>query len=235
MGGPTSVAVVRNLMDGAMAAAKFNAPAEVPVAPMTAVRWAWRLLGLYQTTHATPTVIAEVGVRFAEAGRADLADHAARTVREERGHDRLALADLEALGYRARAFVDSLEHPTAAALVACFRAMARSHRPVRVLGYAYALERVAAAVTRADIEKIEAVLPAGIRATRCLRVHSMLGADTDHVTEGVETIAVLSADERTEVALACHHTAVLLCTPPPGGHPTDTALTTLFSPFRKEA
>src|SRR6185503_2553531 len=136
--------------------------------PLTKARWAWRLCGSYCTTHATPGLMAEAAARFGATGRAALARWAEQKAREEQGHDRQALRDLAALGYDAERAVAALVPPTAAALVRYFTAAVRAEDPIRCVGYAYALERLALRQDAAYIKRIEAMLPPGVYATRCL-------------------------------------------------------------------
>jgi hypothetical protein len=46
--------------------------------------------------------------RFAASGRESLAQWAAQKAREEAGHDRLALLDIQSMGYDAEAVVQAL-------------------------------------------------------------------------------------------------------------------------------
>lgn len=232
MAGDGTAASTANLLDGILAAA---ARAAVPAPPPPALnpeRWAWRLIGAYTTTSATPRLMREAGSRVARNGRHRLAAHCRAVAQEEDGHDRLALRDLAALGYDAPALVTDVVHPTAAALVAYFENTVRSPHPVSCLGYAYALERRASVVPRDYVEAVERVLPRGVRATRCLRVHSSIGSDGRHVAEAVEVIAGLPPADRRRVATACYETARLLSSPPPGSLVDDEALGSLLSPYQ---
>jgi hypothetical protein len=162
--------------------------------------------------------------RFAAAGREALAAWARAKAIEEDGHDVLARRDLEALGYDADAALAALRPPTALALAARLRAAVEADDPIECVGYAYALERLALARGADYVARVEAALPAGVRATRCLRVHSAVGSDVRHVRETVEMVAGLSGPERAAIAAAAHETAVLCCAPPPGGHLDDESL-----------
>lgn len=230
MEGPGTEATTRQLLDGAIAAAGGGAPRSAPRPPLTPARWAWRLAGYYCTTHATPRLMAVAAERFAAAGRQALAAWARDKVREEAGHDRLALRDLAALGHHAERVVAALVPPTAAALVRYFEArVLEDEDPIGCVGYAYTLERLALERGPRDIAAVEAVLPPGVMATRCLRVHSAMGSDAAHVEELVALVAGLAAGERERVARACYETALIYCTPPPGGFITDEALAARLS------
>jgi pyrroloquinoline quinone (PQQ) biosynthesis protein C len=223
-----SLATTRNLLDGAIGAAQQiaqEAVSQTSARPqLTEARWVWRLAGYYHTTHATPRLMAEAAARFAAAGRQALADYAMEKVRDEGGHDELALADLRALGYCAETVVAELVPPTAAALVDYFARRVRAENPVGCVGYAYALERLAVTNGRDYIRQVEAALPAGVRATRCLRVHSAASADAKHVEDALEVTVALPAEDRRLVARACYETALIACAPPPGGHIAESAL-----------
>ncbi|UJR79442.1 hypothetical protein [Sandaracinus amylolyticus] len=218
----------RWLLDGAIRAA-FSAAREELVPAITPVRWAWRLVGLYHLTHSTPRLLEEAAARFEASGRGALAEWARERAREETFHDRLALRDLAAMGYDAERVVASVTPPIAARLVEIFTRYAIAPDPIRCVGYAYALERLATTVRAEDVKRIEAILPDGMRATRCLRVHSAIGSDGDHVAETVRVVARCSGSERREVATAVHETARLCFAPPPGGHPTDDEIAALLT------
>jgi pyrroloquinoline quinone (PQQ) biosynthesis protein C len=245
MEGPGGVETTRRLLDGAIGAAGRRKPAQAPAPPppapqaappLTPARWAWRLAGYYQTTHATPRLMAAAAERFAAAGRAALAAWAREKVRDEAGHDRLALRDLDALGYDAARVVDALVPPTAAALVRYFEArVLEDDDPIGCVGYAYALERLALERGARDIAAVEAILPRGVVATRCLRVHSAAGSDAAHVEETVRLVSQLTAGERTRVARACYETAAIYCTPPANGFITEEALVQTLSALENGA
>jgi hypothetical protein len=208
MTGPGSVPAVRNLLDAAVRAG-WAAAHRIAVPPLTVHRWAYRLSGFYQTTHATPVLMLEVAERFASSGRDSLAQWAETKVREEQGHDELALRDLRDLGYDADEVVKVLVPPGPAALVRYLERQVRAEEPVGCVGYAYALERSAIEVDERYIEHVESILPPGRRATRCLRVHSSVGSDQKHVQETAELVASLPPDARARIAVACYETAVL--------------------------
>lgn len=241
MGGPFSrpmqsegsLSTTRNLLEAA-ARAGWASARRVPEPPLTAQRWVYRLCGFYQTTHATPPLMREAARRFAKAGRATLARWAETKAREETGHDTLVLRDLKALGYDAGAAVEALVPPTPAALVRYFERQVRAEDPVGCVGYAYALERLALEVDAGYIASVEAVLPPGVRATRCLRVHSDVGSDRQHVAELVEVVATLSAEERTRIARACYETAALCFEARAQEALTDEALQQRLEPLKLE-
>ena len=236
MDGAGGVESTRLLLDGAIGAASRDAPRPAVRPSLTPARWAWRLAGYYQTTHATPRLMAAAAERFAAADRTALADWARDKVREEAGHDRLALRDLAALGYDSVRVAEILAPPTAAALVRYFEArVLEDDDPVGCVGYAYALERLALERGASDIAAVEAILPPGVMATRCLRVHSATGSDAAHVEETVHLVAGLEAPERARVARACYETAAIYCTPPTGGFMTEEALTATLSAFANRA
>ena len=180
---------------------------------VSAAHWAYRLAGYYHTTHATRRLLPKICQRFAAAGRHGLALWAGQKLSEEVGHDLLALRDLNELGYRARALVEALVPPRAAAWVALFEQLAQAEDPVGCVGYAHALERLALLSGAAEVSAIEHALPRGVNATRCLRVHSALGSDPDHVRTNVTTTSALSAGERTAIASACHQTSRIFFDP----------------------
>lgn len=233
MTGPGSKATTRGLLDAA-ARLGWAAAARRPEPPITPLRWAYRLCGFYRTTHATPPLMREAAARFEAAGRPELATWALKKAREEKGHDALALADLRSLGHDAERTVARVVPGVPAALVRRFEELVRSPEPVRCVGYTYALERLALEVDAEYIARVEASLPRGVRATRCLRVHSASGSDEAHVDETVDLVASLPAAERSAIALACHETSSLCFSSPEGEPLSDATLERLFAPYRQE-
>lgn len=223
MRGAGSPETTRFLLEGciALAARSQNTARTARVkraAPLTQSgpscgEWAYRLAGYFHTTHATRRILPELARRFASSDRLALRDWARQKTREEAGHDELALRDLASLGYDARRLVHALCPPRAAAWVALFESLAASADPVGCIGYAHALERLALLRGPAQIAAIEQHLPAGVDATRCLRVHSAAGSDEAHVDVNISTAAASSADERRTIAAACHATALIYFDP----------------------
>lgn len=180
---------------------------------LSPARWAFRLAGYFHTTRATRRLLPLIAQRFAAAKRTTLAGWAELKLREEAGHDELALRDLSELGYRAQALTSALVPARALAWVELFESLARAEDPVGSLGYAHALERLALLGGAERVRAIEQALPPGVNATRCLRVHSALGSDAVHVRSNVRTTAALSAAERHAVVRACHAAAVIYFDP----------------------
>lgn len=214
MRGPGSVATTRRLLDGAVGAAQRaraeegGAGSKAPP-PMTPARWVWRLAGYYRTTTATPPLMLEAAARFEAMGESALARWAEEKAVEERGHDELALRDIRALGYDAEKVVERLQPKTALALARYFKASVRGEHPVGCVGYSYALERLALTRGPGFIDFIRSILPPGVDATRCLRVHSSAGTDARHVEETVLAVAALKAELRAQIALATYETTAL--------------------------
>ena len=160
----------------------------------------------YQTTHATPPTMRRVADSLEAAGQQLSASYCRKVAKEESGHDTLALNDLNALGLPAQDFVERLRPKSSLAKVALFNRYADSDQPISVLGYAYVLERMSLFITEPSILAIEQLIPKGIKATRCLRVHSAVGSDAGHVAESIDFIATLSARDRLAIALAAYET-----------------------------
>jgi len=214
MRGRGRIATTASLLDGAIGAASRRRRAGPAASPLTPVRWAWRLAGYYLTTEATTRLLPEAARRFSATGRGLLAEWARERAREERGHDRLALRDIVSLGYDPELVVSRLRPPASVALVDYFtRAVRDAHDPIGCVGYAYALERLAMEKTADDVAAVEASLPPGVNATRCLRVHSAIGSDASHVADTLAMVARLPAADRTAIARACYETARLFYRP----------------------
>ncbi|MCB9706758.1 MAG: hypothetical protein H6711_33245 [Myxococcales bacterium] len=226
--GGGGIELARSLLDGAVAAAFRHARPEA-VPPMSATRWVYRLAGLYHLTHSTPGLLIDAAARFEAAGRSALAGWARTRAREETHHDLLALRDLRDLGLDGEAVVAALRPSTAIRLVDYFERSVDAADPIGCVGYAYALERLAMTVREPEIRAIEALLPAGTRATRCLRVHSATGSDADHVADTLVVVAALSPAERAAIAVAAHEAARLCFEPDPEGAPSDAAIAAVLA------
>jgi len=233
------------LLEGAIAAAgrAFHvqrgavspAPESKASASVSATHWAYRLAGYFHTTDATRRLLPLVARRFSESGRCTLASWAQRKISEEAGHEQLALRDLSELGYRAHGLVSAFVPPRAAAWVALFERLAAADDPAGCVGYAHALERLALLRGPAEVSAIEQGLPAGVNATRCLRMHSALGSDTHHVRTNVLTTCALSADERRAIAAACYLTARIYFDPALGDDFHSAQIAAKMLAFREHA
>jgi pyrroloquinoline quinone (PQQ) biosynthesis protein C len=170
-------------------------------------------VGHYHTTRATCIFMRYLAGRFEAMARPDLAAFALSTIQGESGHDRLALRDLRALGFPAEEVVAALKPPRSAALLKLFHEYTYGEDPVAAFGYGYALERSCIAITPEYVASIERLIPAGLRATRCLRVHSSIGAEVAHVEDSVRAIAALPAADRSRIARAVAETARIMFAP----------------------
>ncbi|HVK65634.1 MAG TPA: iron-containing redox enzyme family protein [Polyangium sp.] len=230
--GPASLAATRNLLDGALGVAQREGAAP-PRRELTLAGWIHRLAGYFHTTHATPRLMIEAAARFEAEGRAALAAWAHEKSRDEHGHDALALRDLASLGYDARALVAAHVPETAAALVDFFTSLVRAPGdPARCVGYAFALERLAATRSAAEVRAVQAVLPSGVDATRCLRVHSAAGTDADHVDDIVTLASGLAHGEREAIARAAYETTRIGRIARGSVARSDDDLSVMFEPFR---
>ena len=231
MEGTGSVATTRQLLDGAIGAAKYAVNSDVRPPALTATRWVWRLASQYHLTHSAPQIMEEAAKRFEEAGRSDLAEWATAEVIEERGHDLLALRDIQSLEYDAEAVVKTLVPPATAFLMDYVNRSVQDSDPIDCVGYSYTMERLALGVDERYVQKVETLLPKDTQATCCLRVHSSIGADAVHVEETLEMIAGLTSSERTRIARACYETA-LICFSPPSAYISNKELQQILEPLK---
>ena len=231
MEGAGNKASTGKLLDTAIAAARCAVKSDVRPPTLTSTRWIWRLAGLYHLCHPIPRLIESARQQFTAAERWSLARWAAQNAEEEAGHDLLALKDIQSLGYDPDAVVKALVPPASKILIDYLTRSVNDRDPIDCVGYAYTMERLALGVNEQYIKDVEALLPQGVKATRCLRVHSSVGADVDHVAETVEMVAELSAAERTRVAIACYETA-LLCFSPPGDYLSDESIKEILAPLK---
>jgi hypothetical protein len=207
------IAQTQKLLDRAIAYAWHTVKSDRRPPKLTSTRWVWQLAASYHLTHTYPRLIEEASRRFAAFGRNNLAQWAAQKAREERGHDRLALLDIQSMGYKAEAVVEALIPPSATVLGNYLTQSVHTSDPISCVGYSYTLERIATGIKEKHIHSVEALLPSGICATRCLRVHSSIGGDVEHVKETVEMVAGLAHDKCVRVAIACYETALLYFNP----------------------
>ncbi len=225
-------ATTKRLLDTAIAAAKFAVKSNVRPPALTLSRWIWRLAGAYHQTSPVPNLMKDAAKGFAAHSRFDLEKWALEKAEEEKGHDLLALKDIQSLGYNAEAVVKTLVPPAAVALMDYFTRSVQDRDPIDCVGYTYTMERLSLGIDEDYIQKIEAILPPKINATRCLRVHSSIGADAGHVDENVSMIAGLSASERTRIARACYETALMCFSPPPRDYISNEELQQILEPLK---
>ena len=227
----SSVALTQKILDKAIVSAKRSVSLNGRPPALTQTRWVWRLASLYHLTHFTAPLMESARSRFAAAGRKRLAQWAAQKAREEQGHDQLALLDIQSLGYEASAVVEALVPPAASALVDYFTQSVEAPDPIGCVGYCYTMERLAIGIGEEYIQAVQALLPPGTNATRCLLVHSRCGKDLDHVKETVEMVAGLTPEERTCVAIACYQTALLCFSTPKEGYISEEELQYVLKPL----
>jgi hypothetical protein len=229
--------VTRQMMAGAFFAgfpqrASDEKSANASVASACSLpRYIHMLASTYQTTHATPPTMRRAAERLAARGQHTAARHCLRVAEEESGHDTLALKDIAALGLPAQEFVARLQPKSSLVLVELFTRFADSDAPIAVLGYAYALERMALFSTAESIAAVDRLIPAGIKATRCLRVHSAIGSDAGHVAGSIAFMATLPPEDRAAIARASYETVNLQCAAP-RDYPGDAAMRALLDEFR---
>ena len=227
-----SLATTRKLLDTAIAAARYTIKSDVRPPALTLTRWIWRLASAYHLTSPVPQLMKEAAKGFTTNSRSDLEHWALEKAEEETGHDRLALLDIQSLGYDAEAVVKEFIPPAAAALMDYFTRSVQDDDPIDCVGYSYTMERLSLGIGEEYIQKVEELLPAKTNATRCLRVHSSVGADAEHVDENVSFVAALSSSERTRIARACYETALMCFSPPPVEYISDEELQKILNPLK---
>ena len=229
--GASSVAITQKFLDTSIVLAKRAILSSHRPSALSRTRWIWHLAGQYHLTHSTPRLMQKAAQLFAATSRESLAQWAAQKAIEERGHDRLALLDIQSLGYKAEAVVQALVPPSSEILLDYFTRSVQASDPISCVGYSYTLERLALAISEEHIQAIETLLPPGTNATRCLRVHSSVGSDMEHVEETVELVAGLTSEERTRVAIACYETAQLYFSSSQRSCPSDEELQQILRPL----
>lgn len=221
----------RKLLNNAIISAWYAVKSERRPPALTPTRWVWRLAAFYHLCHSTPRLMESAQERFALANRQSLAQWAAQKAREEAGHDLLALRDIQSMGYDAEAVVEALFPPAAKTLLDYFTQSVQDSDPIDCVGYSYTAERLGICVGQGYIQSVEVLLP-GIKATRCLRAHSAVSAEVDHVKETLEMIAGLTTEERDRIAKACYQAALLRFSPPKEAYISDEEIQNVLKPLK---
>lgn len=199
----------QKLLDSAIISARNAVKSKRKPPILTPTRWVWRLAGYYHLSYCTPRLMEKAHERFASANRQILVQWAAHKAKEEAGHYLLALRDIQSMGYRAEAVVEVLFPPDSKALWNYFTQSVQDSA-IDCIGYSYTAERLAMCLGEVYIQKVEALLPPGINATRYLRAHSAVSTtEIEHVKENLAIIAGLTPEERDRVVKACYEVASL--------------------------
>lgn len=172
--------------------------------------YAVALISAYHTSVDTPRNLRQAAKRFEQLGRPEVAAYLELRAREESGHDRLALKDLQALGLPGKKLVDNYVPEGIRKLCRRFDNLCVEAYPIGSIGFSYCLERTAALKQENDIALVKAMCPDDIDATRFLRSHSALGSEASHVEETIEFVASLPASDRIEVVRSTYESALVM-------------------------
>jgi hypothetical protein len=168
------------------------------------------LVGAYHTSVHTPRNLRCAASRFDQLGRPEVAAYLEDRACEETGHDRLALKDLHALGMPGERLVANFIPEGIKPLCQRFDELCAQDYPIGCIGYSYCLERIAALKQKSDIDKVQALCPDGIDATRFLRSHSCLGSEVAHVEETIKFVASLAANDRIRIVQETYQSALIM-------------------------
>jgi hypothetical protein len=210
MTGAGAVGSTVGLLDGAINLGFARIESRLARPDPTLVGYAVALVGAYHTSVHTPRNLRRAASRFNELGRPEVADYLEERAREETGHDRLALKDLNALGLPGERLVANFMPEGIRPLCERFDELCAHDYPMGSIGYSYCLERIAALKQKTDIETVQAMCPDGIDATRFLRSHSSLGSEAAHVEETIEFVASLPANDRIRVVQETYESAAIM-------------------------
>jgi hypothetical protein len=210
MTGAGSAGSTVGLLDGAINLGFAEIEQRLARPEPTLVGYAVALVGAYHTSVDTPRNLRRAAGRFEELGRPEVAAYLEERAREETGHDRLALKDLRALGVPGERLVANFIPEGIKPLCQRFDDLCVEDYPIGCIGYSYCLERIAALKQKADIERVRAMCPDGVDATRFLRSHSSLGSEASHVAETIDFVASLPANDRIRVVQETYESAVIL-------------------------
>jgi hypothetical protein len=210
MTGAGAVGSTVGLLDGAINLGFAGIEKRLAQPEPTLVGYAVALVGAYHTSVDTPRNLRRAARRFEELGRPEVAAYLEERAREETGHDRLALKDLRALGLPAERLVANYIPQGIKPLCKRFDDLCVQDYPIGCIGYSYCLERIAALKQKTDVEKVQAMCPDGVDATRFLRSHSSLGSEAAHVEETIEFVASLPAKDRIRVVHETYESALIM-------------------------
>jgi hypothetical protein len=198
------------LLDGALNLGFVGIEKRLAQPDPTVAGYIVALVGAYHTSVHTPRNLQRAAKRFDELGRPEVAAYLEERAREETGHDRLALKDLRALGVPAERLVANFIPEGIKPLCKRFDDLCVQDYPIGCIGYSYCLERIAALKQKTDVEKVQALCPDGVDATRFLRSHSSLGSEATHVKETIEFVASLPANDRISVVQETYESALIM-------------------------
>src|SRR5262245_29345824 len=210
MTGVGSAGSTVGLLDGAINLGFAGIEKRLARPDPTVVGYIVALIGAYHTSVDTPRNLRRAASRFNELGRPEVAAYLEVRAREETGHDRLALKDLHALGVPAERLVANLIPEGIKPLCKRFDDLCAKDYPIGCIGYSYCLERIAALKEKTDVDKVQALCPDGVDATRFLRSHSSLGSEASHVDETIQFVASLPANDRIRVVQETYGSALIM-------------------------
>ncbi|GEM_PF-4996470 len=220
--------VLRQVFAGAFQAASryldSTAHHAETTAPPTLMSYVYGLLGAYQTARVTPPIMMALSARYAACGRLAVVERCLTIASEESGHDTLALRDLVALGYPAAALVMAIRPKRALAMIDLLFRYAAAKDPIASFGYAYALERSAAVISEVQLRHLDSIIPAGITADRCVRVHGAAGGAAGHLRDSLDFMVTLKAHEQAGIAQGVFETLCVMHDPDLEDYPGDDAL-----------
>jgi hypothetical protein len=210
MTGAGSAGSTIGLLDGALNLGFAGIEKRLAQPDPTLAGYIVALAGAYHTSVHTPRNLRRAASRFNELGRPEVAAYLEERAREETGHDRLALKDLHALGMPGERLVANFIPEGIKPLCERFDDLCAQDYPIGCIGYSYCLERIAALKQKTDIERVQALCPDGVDATRFLRSHSCLGSEVAHVEETIEFVASLAANDRIRVVQETYESALIM-------------------------
>jgi hypothetical protein len=198
------------LLDGAIKLGFAGIEKRLARPDPTIVGYIIALVGAYHTSVHTPRNLQRAASRFNELGRPEVAAYLEERAREETGHDRLALKDLRALGVPGERLVANFIPDGIKPLCKRFDDLCVEDYPIGCIGYSYCLERIAALKQEVDIEKVRALCPDGVDATRFIRSHSGLGSEVTHVEETITFVASLPPNDRIRIVQETYESALIM-------------------------
>lgn len=150
----------------------------------------WLAQTYYYICHST-RILAAAASRF-QVDRDKLHTQQANHIKEESHHEKLALADLKALGF---SLADFPELPGTKALYRSAYYMIEREHPISVYGYVFLLECVPVYCGGGTLETVSRAF--GPNAARCLKLHT--NDDPEHIKTYLSFIDELPENEKAHV------------------------------------
>ncbi len=166
----------------------------------------FELCGNYEAMRFTKVTVSRARAQFEEIGDARSAEFCSLVLREEAGHDKIALVDLKNMGLPAKELVARFVPRQPSRVVQLLIDYSKNGSPYGIFGYGYAVERLSLTNSEADVMAVKRLAPDGVEIARCLEIHSSAGEEVEHLRNLLDFVAGLDSDQKKKVCDAVFHT-----------------------------